>query len=195
MSWREKSWREKASWPAASFFSAAARLRSCDLSANCAAWYGAEMLAAMLRSDALRGGEAANGEWDRVFAPLESRVDCGVVRSYVEGTGDSAGEAIWRCWPPGRLDIAAARGKAGFQRSEPDDISAVGLRLSPLYLNVGGLHPQQQRYLGTYTQSAIRRSFQPLRRRGLHSVNVVNFQWTVFISNFMHMRDKTVCGF
>ena len=29
----------------------------------------------------------------------------------------------------------------------------------------------------------------------LHSVNVLNFLSTVFISNFMHMRDKTVCGF
>ena len=29
----------------------------------------------------------------------------------------------------------------------------------------------------------------------IYSVNVVNFQWTVFISDFMHMRDKTVCGF
>ena len=45
------------------------------------------------------------------------------------------------------------------------------------------------------TQSAVRRSFQQLRRRRLQSVNVVNFQWTVFISNFMHMRDKPVCGF
>ena len=44
-------------------------------------------------------------------------------------------------------------------------------------------------------QSAVRRSFQQLRRTRLHSVNVVNFQWTVFIANFMHMRDKTVCGF
>ena len=26
----------------------------------------------------------------------------------------------------------------------------------------------------------------------IYSVNVVNFQWTVFISDFMHMRDKTV---
>ena len=34
-----------------------------------------------------------------------------------------------------------------------------------------------------------------LRRIRLHSVNVVNFQSTVFISNFMHMRDKTVCVF
>ena len=50
-------------------------------------------------------------------------------------------------------------------------------------------------YSCTRTQSAVRRSFQHLRRRGLHSVNVVNFQSTVFISNFMHMRDKTVCGF
>ena len=47
----------------------------------------------------------------------------------------------------------------------------------------------------TVSQSAVRRSFQQLRRRRIHSVNVVNFQWTVFISNFMHMRDKTVCGF
>ena len=44
-------------------------------------------------------------------------------------------------------------------------------------------------------QSAVRRSFQHLKRKRLHSVNVVNFQLTVFISNFMHMRDKTVCGF
>ena len=29
----------------------------------------------------------------------------------------------------------------------------------------------------------------------IYSINVVNFQWTVFISDFMHMRDKTVCGF
>ena len=29
----------------------------------------------------------------------------------------------------------------------------------------------------------------------IYSVNVVNFQSTVFISDFMHMRDKTVCGF
>ena len=29
----------------------------------------------------------------------------------------------------------------------------------------------------------------------IYSVNVVNFQWTVFISDFMHMREKTVCGF
>ena len=47
----------------------------------------------------------------------------------------------------------------------------------------------------TSTQSAVRRSFQQLRRIRLHSVNALNFQWTVFISNFMHMRDKTVCGF
>ena len=42
---------------------------------------------------------------------------------------------------------------------------------------------------------ANRRSFQQLRRTRLHSVNVVNCQWAVFIANFMHMRDKTVCGF
>ena len=45
------------------------------------------------------------------------------------------------------------------------------------------------------SQSAVRRSFQPLRGSRIYSVNVVNFQWTVFISDFMHMRDKTVCGF
>ena len=45
------------------------------------------------------------------------------------------------------------------------------------------------------SQSAVRRSFQPLRGSRTYSVNVVNFQWTVFISDFMHMRDKTVCGF
>ena len=47
------------------------------------------------------------------------------------------------------------------------------------------------------TQSAVRRSFQQLRGSRIYSVNVVNFQWIVFISDFMHMRDKTVhvCGF
>ena len=29
----------------------------------------------------------------------------------------------------------------------------------------------------------------------IHVVVLLSFQWTVFISNFMHMRDKTVCGF
>ena len=29
----------------------------------------------------------------------------------------------------------------------------------------------------------------------IYSVNVVNFQWAVFISDFMHMRGKTICEF
>ena len=45
------------------------------------------------------------------------------------------------------------------------------------------------------SQSAVRRSFQHLRGHRIYSVNVLNFQSTVFISNFMHMREKTVCEF
>ena len=52
------------------------------------------------------------------------------------------------------------------------------------------------RHVAQHAQSAaVRRSFQHLRGHRIYSVNVLNFQSTVFISNFMHMRDKTVCVF
>ena len=90
-----------------------------------------------------------------------------------------------------------------FETMHDWDFACTRTRFSLLaaYLHIFTLSP----YLGvvyrflsiipTCTQSAVRRSFQPLRAQRIYSVNVLNFQWTGFIHYFMHMRDKTVCEF
>ena len=52
-----------------------------------------------------------------------------------------------------------------------------------------------QQDLSTTSTVSRRTVFSTAQSSRIYSVNVLNFQSTVFISDFMHMRDKTVCGF
>eukprot|EP01048_Picozoa_sp_COSAG05_P001974 COSAG05_NODE_73_length_21807_cov_283.593698_13_plen_120_part_00 len=77
----------------------------------------------------------------------------------------------------------------------PPNFTLPSLYTSRYQLNCLVILSSSQQAMPYRTQPAVRRSFQPLKGSRIYSVNVLNFQWTVFISDFMHMRDKTVCGF